>query len=399
MQQKMRVKLDAEMWSEHELAQYKFTTTDYYEITETNGYGSFKLKGKEDQGFWNGTCFTTPEPVPTPCPSDWQPAQGHTVDHYEAECINNENNGRDLVIGRNYKLGYRNLNDDMFNIEAPELGDNNGWCKFRFSTPTLRAEYRDKPETEQPIHFETVILSRDWTGVELNTNTTFTLLKGHKLSLFKKDGVINIVNSLPTSKYEFHIPCYFFEPEVKQAEQPEYAPNILKVRCIGNISTLRGTEFTSGVIYSVKNIDKFGRYIINCDFGDDVQAVNSFFELVTDEQLIENIKNIDSQPDMVNHPTHYGGKDNPYEVIKVLDAWGLKSNAYLWNAGKYIGRAGKKDDLMRELLKSQFYLNMAIDDLENDGTPKEMTVELLMEMAMELLQQAKNMMQDEQRNK
>lgn len=43
----------------------------------------------------------------------------------------------------------------------------------------------------------------------------------------------------------------------------------------------------------------------------------------------------------VEHPAHYGGKDNPYETIKVIDAWGL--GFYLGNAVKYISRAGKKD--------------------------------------------------------
>jgi len=23
----------------------------------------------------------------------------------------------------------------------------------------------------------------------------------------------------------------------------------------------------------------------------------------------------------INHPDHYGGKDNPYEAIKVIEAW------------------------------------------------------------------------------
>ncbi len=27
--------------------------------------------------------------------------------------------------------------------------------------------------------------------------------------------------------------------------------------------------------------------------------------------------------DMVNHPAHYGGENNPYEVIKVIEAWRL----------------------------------------------------------------------------
>lgn len=26
---------------------------------------------------------------------------------------------------------------------------------------------------------------------------------------------------------------------------------------------------------------------------------------------------------MVDHPDHYGGADNPYETIKVIEAWNL----------------------------------------------------------------------------
>ena len=43
----------------------------------------------------------------------------------------------------------------------------------------------------------------------------------------------------------------------------------------------------------------------------------------------------------VDLPAHYGGEDNPYETIKVIDAWDL--GFYLGNAVKYISRAGKKD--------------------------------------------------------
>ncbi len=62
----------------------------------------------------------------------------------------------------------------------------------------------------------------------------------------------------------------------------------------------------------------------------------------------------------VNHPAHYGGKDNPYEVIKVIDAWGLDFD--LGNAVKYIARAGKKDPkkLVEDLEKARFYLEHAI---------------------------------------
>ena len=33
-----------------------------------------------------------------------------------------------------------------------------------------------------------------------------------------------------------------------------------------------------------------------------------------------------TENDLVNHPNHYGGKDNPYEAIKVIENWKLNFN-------------------------------------------------------------------------
>lgn len=65
-------------------------------------------------------------------------------------------------------------------------------------------------------------------------------------------------------------------------------------------------------------------------------------------------------PDMVNHPDHYGGKDNPYEVVKVLFAWGLWTNAYLWNTVKYIARHARKHNPLEDLRKARWYLDEEI---------------------------------------
>ena len=46
--------------------------------------------------------------------------------------------------------------------------------------------------------------------------------------------------------------------------------------------------------------------------------------------------------EQVNHPQHYGGKDNPFEAIKVIEAWDL--DFCLGNAVKYISRAAKKGE-------------------------------------------------------
>lgn len=70
--------------------------------------------------------------------------------------------------------------------------------------------------------------------------------------------------------------------------------------------------------------------------------------------------------EMVNGPAHYGGVDNPYEVIKVCEAWELDKDAYLFNVVKYIARAGKKDPKkeLEDLKKAVFYLQRKINNLE-----------------------------------
>ena len=64
----------------------------------------------------------------------------------------------------------------------------------------------------------------------------------------------------------------------------------------------------------------------------------------------------------VNHPAHYGGADNPYEAIKVIEAW--KLGFHLGNCVKYIARAGKKADRLEDLRKARWYLDRVISRLE-----------------------------------
>ena len=49
-------------------------------------------------------------------------------------------------------------------------------------------------------------------------------------------------------------------------------------------------------------------------------------------------KHIVDKTELVEHPEHYGGESNPYEVVKVAEAWCLDEDAYLFNVIKYIGR-------------------------------------------------------------
>ena len=68
--------------------------------------------------------------------------------------------------------------------------------------------------------------------------------------------------------------------------------------------------------------------------------------------------------EQVDHPSHYGGENNEYEAIKVIDAWQLGFS--LGNTVKYISRAGKKDPTkdIEDLKKALFYLEHHIKTLE-----------------------------------
>ena len=73
----------------------------------------------------------------------------------------------------------------------------------------------------------------------------------------------------------------------------------------------------------------------------------------------------------VNHPSYYKGENNPYEAIKVIEAWDLNFN--LGSVLKYIARAGHKesgklsieDKKIEDLRKASWYINREIEKLKN----------------------------------
>lgn len=69
----------------------------------------------------------------------------------------------------------------------------------------------------------------------------------------------------------------------------------------------------------------------------------------------------------VNHPQHYGGAEDPYEAVKVIEAWEL--TFHTGNVVKYIKRAGKKPGVsyLKDLKKALWYLQRAIEYTEQQG--------------------------------
>lgn len=72
----------------------------------------------------------------------------------------------------------------------------------------------------------------------------------------------------------------------------------------------------------------------------------------------------------VNHPLHYGGADDPYEAIKVIEAWSPNlpkgTEFHIGNTLKYLSRSGKKGSALEDLRKARWYLDRAIQQIEQD---------------------------------
>ena len=77
-----------------------------------------------------------------------------------------------------------------------------------------------------------------------------------------------------------------------------------------------------------------------------------------------------TSPEKVNHPSHYGGEENPYEAIKVIEAHAL--DFHTGNAVKYVLRAGKKDPSkeVEDLSKAVWYLQRKINNLNKAKNDK-----------------------------
>lgn len=65
--------------------------------------------------------------------------------------------------------------------------------------------------------------------------------------------------------------------------------------------------------------------------------------------------------DAVNRPSHYA-EGREFETIDVIEDWDL--GYHLGNTVKYISRAGRKDDILQDLKKAQWYLTRKIENLE-----------------------------------
>ncbi|WP_024516965.1 DUF3310 domain-containing protein [Bradyrhizobium sp. Tv2a-2] len=75
--------------------------------------------------------------------------------------------------------------------------------------------------------------------------------------------------------------------------------------------------------------------------------------------------------DNVNNPAHYGGKDNPFETIKVLEAWLTPQEVVGFLKGnviKYQSRANAKNGA-EDYAKSSWYANRLAEFIKTVNLP------------------------------
>jgi hypothetical protein len=96
-------------------------------------------------------------------------------------------------------------------------------------------------------------------------------------------------------------------------------------------------------------------------YGKDTNLYKPTLSTAAEIDISKRVVKLDEGP----RPDYYGGKDNPYEVFRVLEEWGLDKDFYLGSVIKYVARAGKKNisPKKEDLQKALVYLQRRIDSL------------------------------------
>jgi hypothetical protein len=126
-----------------------------------------------------------------------------------------------------------------------------------------------------------------------------------------------------------------------------------------NLSIDVWNKFKSYTIYN-DLLDTFEQSFKGCNeiLATDVMKELQDNWLIEDRQVIS--QNEENKPlEKVNHPNHYGGENNVYEAIKIIEAHDL--NFVEGNVIKYLLRYKKKNGF-EDLEKALWYMNRLVEN-------------------------------------
>jgi hypothetical protein len=173
----------------------------------------------------------------------------------------------------------------------------------------------------------------------------------------------------------------FFQKQIsynlKELHPASDVPSIVKVFKVIDDKTLTKIMSLDLFLWNLNKVDQASTLEYDLYFvGLDLSGATIYVKTMMNDNVFK--VNIPLESTMgreaVNHPDHYGGRDNPYEAIKVIEATGL--GFHLGNVYKYISRAGKKIDelnqsqqlaLLKDLKKARWYLDRYISIVESSA--------------------------------
>jgi hypothetical protein len=138
------------------------------------------------------------------------------------------------------------------------------------------------------------------------------------------------------------------------------------------VAPYRTTEFHKVLDFVSRS--QYSNYIVNAD-----ELSNKEIDLLTHtisakslnvDSAFDRVNEAQAKADFVNHPSHYGGADNVYEVIKVMEAW-LTTEEFIgamkFNIHKYNARAKLKGTELENYEKAGFYQTYLVDFCRRKG--------------------------------
>ncbi len=165
------------------------------------------------------------------------------------------------------------------------------------------------------------------------------------------------------------------EYDLKKLIPASYVPAIVKVSKKMNDQLLAKIMSNDLFLWNLNKLDEASKLEYDLHFvGLDLVAATIFLKTKKNEDVFKLDVSMENKmaKEAINHPDHYGGVNNPYEAIKVIEA--LNFNFHIGNVFKYISRAGKKIDelnqseqlsLLKDLKKARWYLDRYITLVEN----------------------------------
>lgn len=124
--------------------------------------------------------------------------------------------------------------------------------------------------------------------------------------------------------------------------------------------------------HETAGVDPHPEFAANWEvFKDRVRERRGLEQKMEEEQRADMMANTAPRPaknDDIEHPAYYGG-DTAYEVVKVIEAWGLYGNGFRAQTIQYLARADRKDEPLKDLRKARWWLDREIRRLETGLGP------------------------------